>query len=177
RFAKRVQVFLDVRGTRKPEAQDQEHDADDEDDEPDRGDEPVPGSEDVERAEFPDADLHHVVQPGPQRDARPAKKNEENPGVEQELLSKPGLGLLRAILVAGLVGLRHVRRARPAGRDLLIKQLSALRTFRRIEGHDRLTGRTLRDDVLRLRHGGNPLPRSEAIVVSSSLSNLISYPA
>ena len=98
-MAQRVQVFFDIGWPREPQTQDQAHDPDNQHDEPDRRDEPVPRTERVERGEFADADPEFVVEPGPQGDAGAAEEDQEDSGVEEELLAESCFLVGRLVVV------------------------------------------------------------------------------
>src|SRR5437870_4063682 len=78
------------------------------DEEPDRRDEPVPRSEHIEGLELADANSHFVMEPRPEGNAGPSEEDQENPDVEQELLSEPGpsrsADLVEGPLVLGILG-------------------------------------------------------------------------
>src|SRR2546428_452219 len=103
RLAQRVQVFLDIRGSGEPQAQDQTDDPDDQHDESDRGHEPVPRTKGIEGGEFADANPELVMEPRSQCNPGAAEEDQEDARVEEELLAETGLPLAPFVIV-GFVG-------------------------------------------------------------------------
>src|SRR2546422_7291596 len=153
RLAQRVQVFLDIRGSGEPQAQDQTDDPDDQHDESDRGHEPVPRAKGIEGGEFADADPELVMEPRSQCNPGAAEEDQEDARVEEELLAETGLPLAPFVIV-GFVGChgRGCSDGRP-GRSFGLEEFPALGTLRRIDRNNRLAGRALRDETLRRGHG------------------------
>src|SRR5712692_4560156 len=100
------------------------------------------------------------MEPGSEADSGSSEEDQEDPHVEQEFLPESGpAAVLR--LIHRPLSLRTLRGDRVVDPRKPFEHLTASRTFLRVQGHARLAGRALRDDLLRLGHDLEPAPAVE----------------